>query len=464
MRALLAGLAALALGLTLGPSAHAQAVPVSLPDTVVYRDVGDVAGVAFSVPLTIDADVTGRGISSADVKLSYDPAVLSLTGYETGALASGCTDFGNTSTAGEVTVVIACGSTNALAGSGVLVTFSGTLVAEGSSALTLTDTTPFNEGGVPADITDGRLRIVTDPDPSLGALEDQTIDEDSTASFEITLSDDDTDPEDLVVTASASTGLVGSEGFVVGTCEGQDETSACRTLTVTPAADANGTATITVTVTDNDTRSDDASETFVLTVEAVNDAPVVANAVDDQDLPAGNVPLELALSSVFSDVDDATLAYSVTSSMEAVASVTLADDVASVSPLAIGETTVTLRATDADGLFAEETFVLTVTAGVAAEDDRTVPFALRAPQPNPTSGATTLHVDLPAAASVRVEVYDSVGRLVQSSPPRALSAGPDRRVSLDLDAHPPGVYLYRLIAEEGGRASQSASGQLTIVR
>jgi hypothetical protein len=47
-----------------------------------------------------------------------------------------------------------------------------------------------------------------------------------------------------------------------------------RTVTVTPAANQNGTATITVSVSDG---SLTASDTFVLTVNAVNDAPAISD-------------------------------------------------------------------------------------------------------------------------------------------------------------------------------------------
>ena len=47
-----------------------------------------------------------------------------------------------------------------------------------------------------------------------------------------------------------------------------------RTVTVTPAANQSGTTTLTVTVSDGTLT---ASDTFVLTVTAVNDAPTISN-------------------------------------------------------------------------------------------------------------------------------------------------------------------------------------------
>ena len=53
---------------------------------------------------------------------------------------------------------------------------------------------------------------------------------------------------------------------------------ASRTVTITPALNQSGTATITVTVTDGNAGT--ASDTFVLTVTAVNDVPTISDVID----------------------------------------------------------------------------------------------------------------------------------------------------------------------------------------
>ena len=69
--------------------------------------------------------------------------------------------------------------------------------------------------------------------------------------------------------------------------------------------------------------------------------------------------------------------------------------------------------------------------------------------PNPTGGAATVRLDLPAPAEVRVAVYDVLGRRVGTLASGALAAGTHR---LPFDAAPlaPGVYVVR--AEVGGGA------------
>jgi hypothetical protein len=78
-----------------------------------------------------------------------------------------------------------------------------------------------------------------------------------------------------VTATSSNTTLIPNANLVIG---GSGTT---RTLDITPAADANspadGTATITVTVTATNGRT--ATDTFVVTVTEVNDAPVPANDI-----------------------------------------------------------------------------------------------------------------------------------------------------------------------------------------
>ena len=462
MRVCLTGLLAL---LIAGSSSAQSPVSLSIPDTVVYRDPGAVSGTAFSVPVVIQEDVTGRGIRGIDIVVSYDPAVISLTSFSLGPLvpSSGCATFGGTDT-GEINVRIACGSTTPLTGGpGVLVTLEGTLVTEGSTALAFEDTTPFNEGGVEAAITNGRVRIVTDPDPSVSSFDDRTIDEDSSTMYEFSLSDADTDLEMLSVTASSSTDLIASDGFSIAACDGMTLMDACRTLTVTPVANASGTATVTVTVDDNDARSDNAVETFELTVTPINDAPIVLAAIDDQDIPVGNLPRRIELATVFSDVDDATLQYAASSSTPGVASAFIEDGDLVLTPASVGTTTISLSARDSENELAEDAFTLEVTSAVSADGDGPLVFQLRGTTPNPTIASAHVRFDLPSAALVTVAVYDAVGRQVVQTEALAMAAGANQDVQLSMAGQPAGMYLVRLVAETGN-ATLTRTGQLVVVR
>jgi gliding motility-associated-like protein len=114
--------------------------------------------------------------------------------------------------------------------------------------------------------------------PTITDISDQTITEDvATAALPFTLGDPDTPIADLVVTGSSSDKtLVPDANIVVS------GSNISRSVVVTPAADQSGTTTITLTVSDGTAT---AATTFVVTVTAVNDAPVIsaiANQTTDE--------------------------------------------------------------------------------------------------------------------------------------------------------------------------------------
>ena len=228
-------------------------------------------------------------------------------------------------------------------------------------------------------------------------------------------------------------------------------------------ADASGVATVTVTANDNDARSDNAVETFELTVTAVNDVPTVLAAVDDQDIPVGNLPRRIELATVFADVDDASLAYAASSSAPGVAEVAIADGDLVITPASVGTTTISLSARDSENELAEDAFELEVTSAVSADGDGPLTFRLRGTTPNPTVADARVRFDLPSAATVTVSVYDAVGRQVVRTDARTMGAGANRHVELSMARQPAGVYLVRLVAESDGTA-QTRTGQLVVVR
>ena len=83
---------------------------------------------------------------------------------------------------------------------------------------------------------------------------------------------------------------------------------------------------------------------------------------------------------------------------------------------------------------------------VSAETVDAATFALRA-APSPFGAATTLTMELPEAAAVRVELYDVLGRRVRVLSEGARAAGP-HRVQIAGAGLAPGVYTVRLVAGE----------------
>jgi hypothetical protein len=89
-------------------------------------------------------------------------------------------------------------------------------------------------------------------------------------------------------------------------------------------------------------------------------------------------------------------------------------------------------------------------------------LSLHGVAPNPAQDRATLHVHLTASATVRVTVFDLLGRAVLRSPSTALPPG-RHRLPLSLDGLPAGVYLYRLDAPGAGWPD-APTGRLVLVR
>ncbi|MSR55948.1 MAG: tandem-95 repeat protein [Gemmataceae bacterium] len=104
--------------------------------------------------------------------------------------------------------------------------------------------------------------------PSIDDILDHVTDEDvSSGSINFTVNDPQSALADLVVTASSSNQtLVPNANITLGGTVGN------RTISILPIANLFGSTTITVTV--EDTGGLTASDTFVLTVDPVNDAPI----------------------------------------------------------------------------------------------------------------------------------------------------------------------------------------------
>ncbi len=128
------------------------------------------------------------------------------------------------------------------------------------------------------------------------------------------------------------------------------------TLTYTEVA--NGTTTITVTADDSNggTETDD----FTLTINNVNDAPVLANAISDQSENEGFTSNTVDLTNVFTDEDGDVLTFTATSSDESVATVSINGSTLTYTEVENGTTTITVTADDSNGGTETDDFTLTI--------------------------------------------------------------------------------------------------------
>lgn len=111
--------------------------------------------------------------------------------------------------------------------------------------------------------------------PTITDITTQTINEDEdTGNIAFSIGDVETSASALTLTKSSSnTTLVPNGNIIFG------GSGANRTVKVTPVTNLSGSATITVIVSDG---TDTQSDTFTLTVNAVNDAPTVTNIVNQE--------------------------------------------------------------------------------------------------------------------------------------------------------------------------------------
>jgi subtilisin-like proprotein convertase family protein len=164
--------------------------------------------------------------------------------------------FGGSGTSRTVTVTPAANQTGTTT---ITVTVSdGALTASDTFVLTVN---AANTAPTISDIAD----LATDEDSSTGALS-FTVDDGETAAGSLTVNGSSSNPA-LVPDANIEFGGSGAN----------------RTVTVNPAPNQSGTATITVTVSDGELSANDS---FVLTVNAVNDPPTISN-ISDQSTTAG---------------------------------------------------------------------------------------------------------------------------------------------------------------------------------
>ncbi|NMC16674.1 MAG: tandem-95 repeat protein [Chloroflexi bacterium] len=185
--------------------------------------------------------------------------------------------------------------------------------------------------------------------PVVSGIPDQTIDEGGSfvsINLDNYVTDLDNSPAEMTWSVSGNSAL----SVVI--------TDRVATIGV-PDAEWSGVETLTFRATDPGALY--AEDAAVFTVTAVNDAPLVSD-IPDQNIAAGGIFTPIALDEYVSDMDnaDAELVWSVSGNVEL--TVTITDRVALISAPAgwAGTETLTFRATDPFGLFAEDAASFTI--------------------------------------------------------------------------------------------------------
>jgi hypothetical protein len=198
--------------------------------------------------------------------------------------------------------------------------------------------------------------------PVISSISDQVIDEDTpTAPIAFTLRDVETPAAALLVTASSSNPLLlPQSSFLFG------GTGTNRMLVILPATNGFGSAVITLTVTD--TSGNSAQSSFLLTVNPVNDKPVISSIPDqvtDEDRPTASIAFKVG------DVETSATGLVVTarssdplllpqSSLRFAGAGTNRTLIILPATNSFGIAVVTLTVTDLEGSSSESSFLLTV--------------------------------------------------------------------------------------------------------
>ncbi len=300
------------------------------------------------------SDIANRSISAGS---STGGIVFTVGDVETAAASLSVT-------AGSSDAALVPASAIVLGGSGSSRTISVTPAAGRTGSATITVT--VSDGSLTASDTFVLTVSAVNTAPTISDIANRTINEDgSTGSIGFTVGDNQTLAGNLVVTATSSnTALIPAAGLALG------GSGASRTITVTPAANQSGSATITVTVSDGALT---ASDSFVVTVNAVNDAPTISNIpnrVIDQDTTTGSISFTVgdvetsaASLSVSASSSDSTIVSSASISFGGSG----ANRTLSVTPLGGRTGTATITVTVSDGsATASSSFVLTVNSTAVA--------------------------------------------------------------------------------------------------
>ncbi|WP_420646118.1 tandem-95 repeat protein [Vibrio parahaemolyticus] len=185
-----------------------------------------------------------------------------------------------------------------------------------------------------------------------------TTQEDTAVTIDVLSNDTDVDGDKLSIQSATVPEAQGRVEIVDGK------------LVFTPAENFNGHAEITYTVTDG-ALTDQA--TVKVTVNAVNDTPVVESNIADQALAEDFTPYTIDLNTAFSDVDnvDGELTFSVSGNSNI--QVAIVNGIATITPTADwnGSETLTFTATDPSGESVSQTVNFTVAPVVDIEADST---------------------------------------------------------------------------------------------
>ncbi|MXW16966.1 MAG: hypothetical protein F4Z83_05325, partial [Gemmatimonadetes bacterium] len=210
-------------------------------------------------------------------------------------------------------------------------------VAPGNASVTVTATDPDGLQGRQS----FQVMVPNRPPLARGAIPPITVAVDSTVSVDASSYFTEPDGEVLTYSATSSNSAVA--------------TVAVSGSTVSVTAIAKGLTTVTVTASD----PGGLGTTQDFRTMVPNRQPVPAGTIPEQTVEVGE-PVSVDLSPYFDDPDGDTLTYAARSSGPGLATVSVTGSTLVIAAVAKGTTTVTVTATDPEGLEATQTFQSTI--------------------------------------------------------------------------------------------------------
>lgn len=264
-------------------------------------------------------------------------------------------------------------------------------------------------------------------------IADQSVNEDTNFTMDIPADafSDNGGVSNLIFTARKSDGSALGGSFWLD-FDGQ-------TFSGTPLNADAGDFSVEVTATDGDNKS--ASTSFHISVIAVNDKPVVANAIGDQRIGVGD-SFDLDVSSVFEDEEDASLKIVATLADDSGLPLWLAFDEADKSFSGqpgegdIGTLTIKLIATDSQGGQVSTSFTLTVNPVTAINGEILHGISV---YPNPARDWLVIKLTRVEGEQITIRLVDFAGKTTLTR--RMALTDSNLRVEFDLSGIPNGVYL-----------------------
>ncbi len=176
--------------------------------------------------------------------------------------------------------------------------------------------------------------------------------------------------------------------------------------------------------------------------------------------PAHKIP---ALSSYFSNYSGTTLVFSISSTNTSVATGVVLSDTLIVTATKIGDAKITVKATDSNLDFTTSSFNVHATATGVIVTPLPKVFALKQNYPNPFNPTTNISFDIPQNSSVKIVIYDMLGREV-STLVNANYAPGTYTVPFNASRLSSGMYIYRMTSQASNGETFNSIKKLMLVK